>query len=164
MDQENSISVRLEAATKLLEEYESANGIPYMRSPGSEKELQTYLNMSKEELELIQADDLAIVGVRLNQYSYYVSRLCNVEKSNIKWLECLLNDIVAPLSLQFDNYTKHDVKIGLIKQENKGVRMVSQLLTQAQCRVQRLEGLAFSIKCVADSYDNYRKTKVYRVQ
>ena len=68
------------------------------------------------------------------------------------WCDEQLTDAVAQPIKQYDQYTKHEVKISLIAKENTYVANVLKLKRYAGQRVKRLSFLATSTKHLSESF------------
>ena len=76
---------RLEYVDKALDEYEKSCGLPIIKSPGTEDELNTYLTMNRDEMEKLTPENCAEISARLAQFAFYLQRLHNREKARHIW-------------------------------------------------------------------------------
>jgi len=143
----------------ILDDYEKKSGLPTCKSPGTEEELESYLNLDRKGMEALQAENCAEIGTRLAQYSFYLQRLYNREKARVIWAKQQLTDTIAKSLGDYDKFTKFDVKVALIIKENAYADSLQKIVTYAEQRTQRLEFLATSIKHIADAMKNMQMAK-----
>lgn len=145
---------------EILDEYEKSIGLPQYSSPGTEDELNQYLSMSRDELEKLTPEVCSHLVYRLSQYAFYLKRLFNREKTRVIWARQELMNIVAKASNSYDKFTKFDVKVSLITNDDEYAMSLQKILTYAEERVQRLEELAIYIKHLSDSMKNMQAAKI----
>lgn len=153
------IQERMQDINNALNEYELKAGLVECKSPGTEEELETYLNMGRAVLDKLSIEDCAEIGIRLSQFSFYLKRLSNKEQARIVWAQHELNKIVALHVNDYDKYMKHDVKVLCISRENESARKLCEILRYAEQRIARLTDLAISIKTLSDSVKNLGRSK-----
>lgn len=151
---------QLQGLETLLNEYENANYLPSIKSPGTMEELEQYLTINRDGLEQLTADACAEISVRLKQYSYYVQRLYNREQVRVSWTHKCLNKIIATHVGDFDKFMKHDMKVELIIKENGVAENLTKLLNHAEIRSIDLAFLAASIKDIGDAINSVKYSKI----
>lgn len=135
---------KLEKRRQLLDDYEHSIGLPSNTPPGTENELQQYLNMTRNQIEALDITTALSISIRLSQFSIYFQRAINREKTNKTWAESELSFLICKEALQFDRYTPH--KTELICRENIAANELRQILNYAQQRIERLEELASGLR------------------
>ena len=151
---------RLEYVDKALDEYEKSCGLPMIKSPGTEDELNTYLTMNRDEMEKLTPENCAEISARLAQFAFYLQRLHNREKARHIWAHQELTSMIAKEVANYDKYMKFDIKVASIIKENSYASSLQKIITYAEQRTQRLELMALSMKNLSDSISNVRQAKV----
>jgi len=141
---------RMEAATKILNDYEAHAGLPTPVSPGSEEELQEYFSMSRDEIERLSAEGCASIAYRLAQYALYIQRLNNRECARLNWAKAVLSESIAKDYSNYSKYTKYEVRVALMAEENTYVDRIQKIINAAQLRLDRLSFLSNNIKYLSE--------------
>jgi hypothetical protein len=135
----------------LLDRYEKEVGLPTNTAPGTETELSTYLNMPRDQLAKLHPDECGEIAYRLGQFAVYLQRLVNKENSVSNWAELALNDIIAKAYNQYDKYTKYEMRLALVTNENNYAMSLHKIRTNALLRVERLNFLSTGLKNLSDT-------------
>ena len=143
---------KMDVVIKALDDYETKAGLPQHMSPGEEDEMQIYFVMSRNEIESMTPSNAAAAAVRLSQFSFYIQREINREDGRVKWCSNQLDDAIAPLISQYDKFTKHEIKISMIANENRYVATLLKLKRYAEQRVSRLSFLSNSAKHLSETF------------
>ena len=152
----------MKRAIELLDEYESGIGLPPHSPPGSESELNKYFSFDRDVIEAMSAEECATTAYRLAQFSFYFQREVNRETAREKWAKSQLDDTISKELSGYDKFTKHDVKISMICQENSYAKTLRSIQIKAEQRVTRLTYLSSSIKNLSDTMMAIQKVKVAR--
>ncbi len=142
----------MEKVIQALNDYENKIALPPHIPPGEEDELQGYFILDRRSIETMSSSQAAATAVRLSSYAFYLQREINREEARVTWCDEQLTDAVAQPIKQYDQYTKHEVKISLIAKENTYVANVLKLKRYAGQRVKRLSFLATSTKHLSESF------------
>ena len=145
-----------------LNEYEGRCGLPATMAPGSDLELNEYLIMSKDTLQALDMQECSSIAYRLAQFSLYITRLLNLEKSTLLWAEALMKERVAIAKDSFGQYTKHEMKFDLLAQEDSFAQKLNEIIRQSTQRIQRLDGIAIAINFLAKILLDIRRSKYTR--
>jgi len=150
---------RMKAVEQKLNEYEGRCGLPPAMAPGTDLELNEYLTMSKERIHTLSVQDCASIAYRLAQFSFYITRLYNTEKSNCLWAEAILRELLAGVKDNYGQYTKHELKFELLAKENVFAAKVNSMVRYAKQRIQRLEHLSDGISFLSKVLMDVRRSK-----
>ena len=150
---------RLDKRRELLDSYEQSLFLPNHSPPGTEAELQGYLNLDRTEIESLHPHQAVSISVRLGQFSFYFHRCLNREISNRTWAQSELDRIVAEHSQDYSTYIKADHKIHLVCKENGVAAELRSIVVYAQQRIDRLSDLHSEIKNIAYLLSLLRKSK-----
>lgn len=135
---------KLEMRRDLLDSYEQSIGLPANSPPGEENELQQYLDMTRNQVEALDAGTAVGISYRLSQFAFYFQRAINREKANKTWADTELTYIVCKEALQYDRYTPN--KTELVCRENSAARELRSISIYAQQRIERLEELSSGLR------------------
>lgn len=131
--------------------------LPKNVQPGSLEEFEQYLNMTADQVRRLDAEEVAIISLRLNQYSFYIQRCSNRERSRVIYLRHQLKEKAAK------NYSKYDGSWEYREQQailgNPEAQKISDLLTYHESRLARIENLSLSIKNISDNFRNIQYDK-----
>lgn len=141
-----NIGEKIAANESLLNAYEKSHGIPEIKPPGDEEELQEYLIMDRDMLEKLSPERIWSISTRLSQFAFFFQRSINRNKAIITFLNHELNKIIASEIGQYDKYTKHDVKVYQICKTNSAAIEILKSKSYAEQIVERMEELSNGIK------------------
>ena len=133
-----------------LDEYESSSNLPVNISPGSEDELQEYLNMDRTAITALSCLECGTIGIRLAQYSIYTQRLYNRESARVVWATGAIINGSASSWNSYSDFIKYDMKMALIGKENEYVAKLNKIIAYAKQRMERLEYVSSGLKYMAD--------------
>jgi len=146
----DTIKEHMEIIVNALDEYEQSLNLPDVQNPCDKQEIQQYFSMKRDHIEKLSAEDCKQIAYRLSQFAFYIQRIYNREQARMVWATSKLQDVIADNLNNFDKYTKHEMKISLIKKQNKYADSLDNILNYASQREKRLHSLSFSIKNLAD--------------
>jgi hypothetical protein len=146
----------------LLDEYESGIGLPrYISSSLPETELNSYLTMSRDELEKLTPEDCGQISYRLSQFSFHIQRTINREIARNNWAENTIKILIAD---EINNYKGY----GYIEKANQAIKhnekaqALYKIKTYSGQRTDRLSYIANSIKNLSDILISIQKTKMVK--
>ena len=159
------IKDRMKVVDTTLDNYEQKLGLSGVATPpGTEEELNGYLNMNRDELQALSQEDCSQISYRLAQFALYIQRTSNREQSRITWAKAVTGDIVAPLLDGYGQYTKYEVKLELIAKDNEAVAKLKSIIRHAQERLNRLEYVSTGIRYMSEVMTDLRRTKYAQVR
>ena len=148
---EDLVVQKMDETIDSLDKYEKDNGLPALKNPGGEEELDQYLTMDRTVVQALSLEECGDIAYRLKQYAFYVQRLHNKERCRLSWATTRLNrDVTAKLS-SVDKYLKYPNKVALIAQNNSDINKVYNIFTHAKQHMQRLTYLSNAIKDMGDT-------------
>lgn len=120
-------------------------------------EFKQYFNMGLEYLEKLSFKDCSQIGYRLTQFALYIQRISNKEKATKKMLEYKINTIIAPKSHQYSgNWTLQ--RANAIN-DNDAAKLLNRELVVIEQKIERIDGIATSVKNLADQLRNMQFAK-----
>lgn len=144
----------------ILDEYETSIGLPrYNNNIMSESELNTYLTMSRDEIEKLTPDDCGQIAYRLSQFSFHTQRTINREQARFDWADETIKSIIANELNSYKGYGYLEKSLQAIKQNEKASAL-DKIKKYAQQRINRLAYIATSINNLSNILMNIQKNKV----
>ena len=146
---------------KILDEYETSISIPeYSQSCGvPEEEINTYLTMSRNEIEKLSPEDCAQISYRLGQFAFHVQRTINREIARQNWSEETIKETIADEINNYKGYGYIEKSLQAIK-HNEKAQALSSIKKFAKQRTDRLSYIANSLKNLSDIMLSIQRTKV----
>jgi hypothetical protein len=141
-----NINEKLKENQDILDAYEKSHGVPNIKPPGTEEELQEYISMERDVIEKLPPEKIWSISVRLSQYSFYLQRSINRSKSIITFANNEINKIVANEIGQYDKFTKHDIKVYQICKTNVAAMELIKIKLYAEQVVDRFSELSNGVK------------------
>lgn len=140
-----------------LESYEQIHNLntPYLPNNALEA-----LELTYDELTKLNADQCAQYCYVLEQYSLYLQRVVNKESATLEWLTNQLDRLVCDKLTNYDQYTKHDIKVKLIAKENDVVNKLLQQINFTKQKLARLEYIPSAIKSISKALDSIKHSKI----
>lgn len=143
-----SLSGRLEAVDKSLDDYEASLGLPGGCPREVEVEATRLLTLAPSSLRHLTAPDLGEAAYCLEQYGFFLQRAQNREQTRVRWAEENLRRLLATLLPSQKAYSLEERRALAIAgsdsaRELEQIRVASQLrLERLQYQAQRVQGLA----------------------
>lgn len=145
---------------RVLDEYESSIGLGTYRSDiFSESELNSYFQMSRDELEKTTPEVCGEIAYRLGQFAFHVQRSLNRELSRLNWADETIKETIAEEINNYKGYGYIEKATQAIKHNDKATAL-NKIKKYAKQRSDRLQYLANSIKHLSDIMLSIQKTKV----
>jgi hypothetical protein len=146
---------------KILDEYENGIGMPVYSSVCGvpETEVNTYLSMSRDEIEKLSPEDCAQISYRLCQFCFHIQRTINREIARHNWSEESIKEIIAEEINNYKGYGYIEKSYQAIKNNEKATAL-QNIKKYAQQRIDRLSYIANSLKNLSDIMISVQKTKV----
>lgn len=133
----------------ILDNYCNSNDVIEYQHP-SKQTIQAHLNMDREYIEALPSSSKYSIAIELMQYAMYINRLANRERAREKWANDCIHNLCARAWQDYDSYTKADIKIRLIGQENSTVQKLISVRSHANIRAEELHGMAEYIKGISN--------------
>jgi len=147
----------IEKSTELLNQFENNIGLPRNIRPGNPEELEKYLSMDANILDKLDMKECANISYRLVQYSLYMQRCLNAEKSTSKMLIKKIDGIIAPV---INNYKgAWNMQRAAAIEDNDAAKTLNSALSESEARQERLEFVATGFKNLADHMRNLQFSK-----
>lgn len=139
--------------------------LPINTAPGLIEEYDEYLRLSAQEVRAMSRQELAIIVMRLNQYSMYVQRCYNQEKSRVLYLKNKLKQSISKIYSSLPDRGSWEYRESLAIEKSPGASEINEQLLFHSCRLQRLDNISDGIKNIADTlrsiqYDKGRNSEI----
>jgi len=146
---------------KILDDYEKSISLPeYVQTYGvSEQEINTYLSMSRDEIEKLSPEDCAQVAYRLAQFSFHIQRTINREIARQNWAEETIKETIADEVNNYKGYGYIEKSLQAIKHNDKA-QALNSIKKFAKQRSDRLSYIANSLKNLSDIMLSIQRAKV----
>jgi hypothetical protein len=146
---------------KVLDEYEKGISLPeYAPTYGvSEAEMNTYLTMSRDEIEKLSPEDCAQISYRLGQFAFHVQRTINREIARQNWAEESIKETIADEVNNYKGYGYIEKSLQAIKHNDKA-QSLNSIKKYAKQRSDRLSYIANSLKNLSDIMLSIQRAKV----
>jgi hypothetical protein len=144
----------------ILDEYEKSISLPsYAAASMPEEELNTYLTMSRDQLEKLSPEDCAQISYRLGQFSFHVQRTLNREIARYNWAEETIKETIADEVNSYKGYGYIEKSLQAIKHNDKASGLNS-IKKYAKQRIDRLSYIANSVNNLSNILLSIQKIKV----
>jgi hypothetical protein len=163
-DKDKTIVERMNDIVEAIDIYHRETSVPPANPPGTEEELNKYLNLTPQQLKDIPVEECSVVAYRLCQYSIYIQRLINKEKVRLCWADSQLTYI---LSIHHDNYknviAKQELKVQMVANENPAAQKLIDIIRLCNQRVLSLEYICSGLANMQTVLSNMQKSKIAQV-
>lgn len=146
---------------KILDEYEKSISLPeYVAQYGvSEQEINTYLTMSRDEIEKLSPEDCAQISYRLCQFAFHIQRTINREIARQNWADECIKETIADEINNYKGYGFVEKSLQAIKHNDKA-QALNNIKKFAKQRADRLSYIANSLKNLSDIMLSVQRAKV----
>jgi hypothetical protein len=154
----------------LLDEYEGKLGLPSVVEAGGAvdlkgfarlEEVHQYLEMSRDEIEALDASACAGIAYVLEQFAMHVQRAQNREIARVNWAKACVKETIANELNDYKGYGYEEKSMQAIK-GNDVALTYDKIARYAQQRVDRLQFIAASIKNLANILLAVMRNKQYK--
>lgn len=144
-----------------MSEYE-ANILPPHSMPGLIDEYEEYFTADAAKLKSSTLEKCAIISTRLSQYSLFIQRCINRDKSRVSFLKDKLDgEIVEHMGKHAGQGLSWDLqRRAAINSAGQSAFSYHKQIQQIEQRMERLEHIALSIKNLSDSFKNLQYAKL----
>jgi uncharacterized protein YdhG (YjbR/CyaY superfamily) len=152
---------QVEQWDSVLDEYESSIGLGKYKDfiSFSDSELNSYLSMTRDEVEKLTPEDCAQISYRLAQYSFFLQRTINREIARHNWAESTIKETIADSINDYKGYGYLEKSLQAIKHNDKA-QALNKIQKYAKQRMDRLSYLANGVKNLSDIMLAIQRTKV----
>lgn len=145
---------------QILDEYENSIGLPNVAQNADNcKELDEYLNMSRDVIEKLNPEDCAQISYRLGQVAFHIQRTLNREIARHNWAEDSVKLVIAEELGNYKGYGYIEKFYQAVKNNEKASSLY-KIQKYAKQRMDRLGYLSNSIKNLSDIIISIQRNKV----
>lgn len=149
---------KLQATNDGLDKYEQGIGLPNVTSLAVEAEAKRILNLEPSVLNKMSATECGESAFCLRQYSWYLQRSLNKERTNMKWAEESTKRTIAATIHNYRGVSYEERKMQAVK-DNDVASNLDTLRIKAQLKIDRISFLADKIGDMAKSLESLQFTK-----
>ena len=150
----------LEYWDQILDEYENSIGLPNVAQNAENcKELDEYLNMSRDVIEKLNPEDCAQISYRLGQVAFHIQRTLNREIARHNWAEDSVKLVIAEELGNYKGYGYIEKFYQAVKNNDKASSLY-KIQKYAKQRMDRLGYLSNSVKNLSDIILAIQRNKV----
>lgn len=143
---------------EILDQFEKDLGIVPRTKPNPEVEL--LMRLTRAELKVLSPEDCSEAAIILEQYSFYIQRVFNLDKARHDWCVEQVNRLIAPTLNQYGtNYTKYDEKRMLAVKDNDVASKLDFQRIKSMNRMNRLEYLSGKVGSYAHKFNKLAESK-----
>lgn len=147
---------RLEKVNKALDNYEKTISlIPIEYN----KEVECYLTMNYNMINLLKPEECGIASVLLAQYEWHLQKAVNTEIANINWCDAELKRTIHKNSIEIIPYTGVDERKYRAIENDEYAKKLEQLQSQARARSDRLSYLGTKVAAIREAVKELGITK-----
>lgn len=146
-----------EQLNQLLDQYDEKLRLGLNVSPIDS--FTQYCSLSKDELDKMSPETCEEIAIELTQYSIFIQRELNRERSRLNWCEAYIYNIASKYWEDYDKYLKAEIKIPLIAKENPTLQKLLSLKAKLTSLIVNLDHIPMLIKGYADKFENYARIK-----
>ncbi len=152
---------RMEAVEKILDEYETALGLPrFQEDYVGESEVTTYIEMDRRSMEKLTLEDCAEIAIALDQFAFHLQRAVNRENARVNWATDLLKEMISGRECQYQG--SWDSQFHQAVKGDAFTRQVAKIQRYAQQRSDRITYLANAVRNRSNLFINLQKAKVMK--
>ena len=152
-----SIEERLGKIDLLLQEYESGLGIPKTFKINTQ-DVEGYLQMSRDELKILDMEECAEISFALSQASFYIQKESNKERAKFNWADAQINGIIASKVSEYKGASFEERKLKAIS-DNSATMTLNKIKVNAKLRIDRLDGISQQIQFMSKSINDLKFAK-----
>ena len=144
---------------QLLDEYEKSINLPLYTK--KDNDVETYMNMSRPQMEKLSQEDCAQIAYVLSSYAFYLQRMHNREIARITWAKSMLKDALADSVDQYHvKFSTYDERKSKAIKHDEYANNINKIMTYAQTRADRLTFLSNGIRYIVEAMTNIQKSKI----
>jgi hypothetical protein len=156
---ESKVDDKVAELDTLLSDYSKGLGLAAIQK---DKDIETILEMSHEDLKAMDSEDAGIWSFRLARYAGFLQKEINRHSAKNKWAEHNIKVIIAKNQGNYgDKYTKYEVKRDMIIAENSYAQVLNKLLLQSMLRIEELNFVSTRIHTMSNILLDISKSKRY---
>lgn len=146
----------LASQTKQQEEYENRI-LPSHGKPGLLEEYEEYMSYDTAKLKALTGEQCSMICIRLIQYSLYVQRCFNRDKSKVHAIKSEITRCIANKAHLFPG--QWELQREQATADNNYTKELREDLIVLEQRVERFAGIAATLKTLAEQFKGLQFSK-----
>jgi hypothetical protein len=147
----------LASQTSTQEKYEREI-LPAHGKPGLIEEYEEYMNYDAAKLKSLGIEECSIISLRLTQYSIFLQRCYNRDKSKLTAIKAEITRCIAPHAHNYQG--QWELQREQATEDNDYTKELRKTMLTLEQRTERLYGMAASFKSLADQFKNLQFSKI----
>ncbi len=149
---------RLKKFEEILQEYTDKIGIGTVAY--TPVEVEQCLALNYEEIRHLSEEECAAKAFVLSRFAMYIQKEHNRQAVRVKWADKNIMSIVAKEGSKYgDKFTKHELKVAMIANDNSHAKVLSDIILYAEARMLELTELSKHITLISRTLSDMRQTK-----
>lgn len=156
-DTVSAAQAKLENVVKQIEQYITNKGILTLKI---QNDVETYLNMSREEMHRLEASECSEAGIILMRYAGFLQECYNKELARLNFAEAEIRRAITPQLAQYNKaYQTYEERKSLAIAGDDYLSKLEELRMWAQAVADRLAFMSQRVDAIAKGYFNLQQTK-----
>lgn len=151
---------KLQRLNKILDEYETLNGLPKFQSNELGEEINSYLTMNVDQMEKLHISDCGNIAARLSQQAFYIQRAYNRERAAVTSMQIALDKCVARQIGNYSTFIKHDLIVASVVNEDVYAKTLQDIIVRATQRMNRLYSLSNLLDNLGNKFLTIQRAKL----
>ena len=123
-------------------------------------EIETALNITEEDLKIMNAEECGIKAHTLSKYIMHLQKDINRNNLRTNWAKDKLNKLLGAKGDQYgDKYTKYEAKLGMLCADNTYAAGLNNILLHAESRIISLNNITMHISLICNTLIGLQNSK-----
>ena len=132
--------------------------LPEHTAPGVTSEFKEYFTYDKDELRALSVEDCDIIATRLLQYSIYIQRCYNRDKSRAHYLKSEITRCIAPAAHKYPG--QWELQREQATHDNEYTKKLYFQNVEIEQRLKRFYEMSNKIRELADQFKSLKFSKI----
>ena len=155
-----TVDEKLEHLTKILDEYETLQGLPKFQTNELGQEINEYISMDADRMNKLHIEDCGNIAARLSQQCFYLQRAYNRERANVSSMQVAFDKCIARHINDYSTFWKHDIVVASVVNEDEYAKTLQDIIVRATQRMNRLYGLADRLSDLSNKFLAIQRAKI----
>lgn len=121
--------------------------------------IREYLNMTQAQLRSLSSEECGEISYILSQYSLYIQKEYNFQKSQHNWAVSLISYLVAKEGKNYGKYVKFEEKVNAFASENSYGNKLNKIIVETKEYIDSLDFISGRINQMANALIELQQTK-----
>lgn len=149
---------QLKKFEEVLQEYTNKIGIGNI--PYYPQEVQDCMALTYDQILRLTEEECGAKAMILGRFAAYIQKEYNRQHVRIKWAKTKLDYLLAKEGHKYgDKYTKYELKIAMLANENNHAKTLSDIILYAEARSLELTDISKNIALISKTVSDMRQTR-----